>query len=417
MSKKKKEKEFSGFEKRGDGIRVSVYGKGDQKKVSFRQDITSNELLRSIHAAKTIIEGLWRQDLINKEDINIEMFQLLMQGQGITKSNQQKVKDTPLIKGLLNNKLDEYFKMIDNISYNDNKIKQSTYKSYKNYINNTLMPTFGDHKLNELNKLMFIEWINTLKITFKYFRNLIIPLKSVYSDAYALKIIGKEDNIFDDNYIIEYAARILPSGEGKPEPFTENEISIFYNQEKSYLKNLLIFGIYTGLRVGELINLKISDLSLKNGFISVSSQFSSGEEMAPKTKKGIRQVTILARAGTAILEQLELCRLHNQTEYLFFNPNTGKRWSSSTKLNKHLKKYYERINLLLDYDEPKIKYRGFHQCRHTYASMLVATENLWWVASQMGHETIELLINVYGDWIPNDKLSNQYQFRNSNLIK
>ena len=49
--------------------------------------------------------------------------------------------------------------------------------------------------------------------------------------------------------------------------------------------------------------------------------------------------------------------------------------------------------------------------------MLVATENLWWVANQMGHETIELLINVYGDWIPNDKLSNQYQFRNSDLIK
>lgn len=412
-----KKNDFPGFEQRGDETRVTVYGKGHQKKVFFKQNLSSNELLNSIYAAKIIIEGLWRQDLIHKDDITVEMFKLVIQGQTVNASQPQKQKETPLIKILLKDKLDQYFKMIDNKSFSDNKIKQSTYKSYKNYIDNSLIPAFGDHKLNELNKLMLVEWVNTLKITFKYFRNLIIPLKSVYLDACALRVINKESNIFDDNYIVEYAAKILPSGERKPEPFSGNEISIFYDQEKSYLKNLLIFGIYTGLRVGELINLKISDISLKNGVIYVSSQFSSGEEMAPKTKKGIRQVTILARAGAAILEQLELCRLYNQTEYLFFNPNTGKRWSSSTKLNKHLKKYYEHVNSSLNIGTPKIKYRGFHQCRHTYASMLVATENLWWVASQMGHETIELLINVYGDWIPNDKLSNQYQFRNSDLIK
>ena len=81
--------------------------------------------------------------------------------------------------------------MIDNKSFSDNKIKQSTYKSYKNYIDNSLIPAFGDHKLNELNKLMLVEWVNTLKITFKYFRNLIIPLKSVYLDACALRVINK----------------------------------------------------------------------------------------------------------------------------------------------------------------------------------------------------------------------------------
>lgn len=418
---------FPGMESRGDSIRVTLYFEGDQKKVNFKQNINSANLLKSIYAAKIQIENVWQQGLIAKSEITIETFQKSMRGESIVTSLQPKIKDTPILQCLLNAKLVEYSKMIDDTNYNDNKIKSSTYNSYKNYINNTLTPNFGHLKLNELSKLMIIEWINTLTTSFKYFRNRIIPLKSVYTDAFALKIITSTENIFDDNYIIEYAARVLPSSERKPEPFTENEILIILKQSKSYLKNLIIFGIFSGLRIGELINLKISDISLKDGIINVNSQFSSGVEMSPKTKKGNRNVTILEKAGIAILEQLALCQLHNQTEYLFFNPNTGTRWSSSTKINKHLKKYYEFINKHLEeyYQlnniplkmQTHVNYRGFHQCRHTYASMLVATENLWWVASQMGHETIELLINVYGDWIPNDKLSNKYQFRNSNLIK
>ena len=403
-----KKNDFPGIGLRGDSIRVTLYCEGDQKKVNFKQNISSDSLLKSIYAAKIQIENIWQQGLIAKGEITIETFQKSMRGESIVTSLQPKMKDTPILQSLLEAKLVEYSKMIDDANYNDNKIKSSTYNSYKNYINNTLTPNFGHLKLNELSKLMIIEWINTLTISFKYFRNRIIPLKSVYTDAFALKIITSTENIFDDNYIIEYAARVLPSNERKPEPFTENEILIILQQRKSYLKNLLIYGIFSGLRIGELINIKISDISLKDGIINVNSQFSSGVEMSPKTKKGNRNVVILENAGLAILEQLELCRLHNQNEFLFFNPNTGKRWSSSTKINKHLKKYYEEI---------QVNYRGFHQCRHTYASMLVATENLWWVASQMGHETIELLINVYGDWIPKDKLSNQYQFRNSNLIK
>ena len=404
----KKNSKFAGVELRGDAIRVCVYCKGDQKKVNFKQDITSNDLLCSINAAKTLIEGLWLQGLISKDEIDLAMFRQLMNGRGIVTSEHPKPKETPVLTGLLNTKLIEYSRMIDDTNYNDNKIKSSTFDAYKNYINNTLIPNFGHLKLNELNKMRIIEWINTLTTSFKYFRNRIIPLKSVYTDAFALKIITSDENIFDNNYILDYAARVLPSEGKKPEPLKASEMSIILQQPKSYLKNLLMFGSFSGLRIGELINLKISNISLKDGVINVNSQFSSGVEMSPKTKKGNRNVVILENAGLAILEQLALCRLHNQNEFLFFNPNTGKRWSSSTKINKHLKKYYEEI---------KVNYRGFHQCRHTYASMLVATENLWWVASQMGHETIELLINVYGDWIPDDKLSNQYQFRNSNLIK
>ena len=64
----------------------------DTKKVFFKQNLSSNELLNSIYAAKIIIEGLWRQDLIHKDDITVEMFKLVIQGQTVNANQPPKTK-------------------------------------------------------------------------------------------------------------------------------------------------------------------------------------------------------------------------------------------------------------------------------------------------------------------------------------
>ena len=403
----KTKQETPGIQIRNGSTRLTFYKEGNQIKITLPGSASSQNL-SIVSSVRIIIQNLWQQNLIQKSDITSDLYERVMLGQGVSSAhfNVLTVK-SECISILLTKKLTEYHKMIENNVYSDNKIKESTYNSYRNYIHNTLIPQFGQSRLNELTKLIVVEWINTLKISFKYFRNLLIPLKAIYSDAQALKLIKSEDNIFDDDYIVIYAARILPPGCKPPNPFTDADIALIETQPDSYLKQLLIFGVYTGLRVGELINLRIDKVSLYKGYIEVDTQFSSGLEMSPKTKKGKRKVTIFEKAAQAIIKQLELCRQFGQEEYLFFNPNTGGRWSSSTKLNKHLNKY--QIDL-------KIAKRGFHQCRHMYASMLVKTENLYWIAEQLGHETIELLINVYGSFIPNNKLTNGYEIKNKKLL-
>lgn len=47
-----------------------------------------------------------------------------------------------------------------------------------------------------------------------------------------------------------------------------------------------------------------------------------------------------------------------------------------------------------------VRYRNPYQTRHTFASvMLAAGHDPKWVATQMGHETTEMLERTYGKWI------------------
>lgn len=50
-----------------------------------------------------------------------------------------------------------------------------------------------------------------------------------------------------------------------------------------------------------------------------------------------------------------------------------------------------------------IKYRNPYQIRHTYAStLLTAGANPWYVASQLGHEDVEIVFRTYGKFISED---------------
>lgn len=50
-----------------------------------------------------------------------------------------------------------------------------------------------------------------------------------------------------------------------------------------------------------------------------------------------------------------------------------------------------------------IEYRNPYQIRHTFAStLLTQAENPWYVASQLGHEDVEMVYRTYGKLIRED---------------
>ena len=49
-----------------------------------------------------------------------------------------------------------------------------------------------------------------------------------------------------------------------------------------------------------------------------------------------------------------------------------------------------------------LRYRTMYQTRHTFATlMLAAGEDIGWVAKQLGHTSIEMVIRRYHRFIPN----------------
>lgn len=386
-------KNITGVYIRNNKIRILISSKGMSRKFTSPLEI-STENIKFSYERKLALE---RQ--CEKGEINLYQIQ---RSDLIDNKNQMHLSQLPtpniiLLKGLLEQKLLYYKKRVNDQVQGKKKIKSTTYEDYERYTNSYLLPTFGHLSVDELSKVYVTNWVNTLDISAKYFKNIIIPLKSVMKDCEDFKLIL--ENPFKNGYFENLADEILEESNEEPDPFSLEEIALIINAAPSVLKDLLIFAIYSGLRVGELIALKQNNTLLNQGIIRVVEQVVRGKGILPKSKNSIRDVMILNRAGNAIINQLQ--RSTNKSDFLFINPNTDEPWSSSDVLNKNLKKYLTSLG---------IRQRTIHQTRHTFASLLLSNGEIpAWVATQLGHRDAELVYRRYGHWIPQHGEKNGYK--------
>lgn len=177
--------------------------------------------------------------------------------------------------------------------------------------------------------------------------------------------------------------------EGDPDPLSVDDVFKVLSELDAPMKNQLTFAFWTGLRTGELIGLRVSDLQLENDRILIRRSVSRGIQKTTKTDKQ-RWVHLLPPAKAALLAQIKL--MGAPGGWVFPNPFTRERWANESKITKRWTRALEKAG---------VRYRKPYQTRHTYASMLLsAGENIMYVAGQMGHADWSMLVKVYGRWLP-----------------
>ena len=141
----------------------------------------------------------------------------------------------------------------------------------------------------------------------------------------------------------------------------------------------------TGLRRGELLGLKWSDIDWKNGIIKVRRQVArvNGEivEAPLKTKNSYRVVSISPQAIKVLREQ----KRKTKDTYVFPSPNGGP--ISPDSVNNMLKRVLERAGI------PKVR---FHDLRHTFAT--IALQNgvdIKTVSGMLGHFSAGFTLDTY----------------------
>ncbi|TVT50511.1 MAG: tyrosine-type recombinase/integrase [Denitromonas halophila] len=177
--------------------------------------------------------------------------------------------------------------------------------------------------------------------------------------------------------------------EGRPDPFSMREMQAIIKHLDASMANQLMFSFWTGLRTGEMIALRESDLQLEKNRIRVRRSVSRGKLKRTKTDRE-RWVELLPPAREALEAQLALFGAPDG--WVFPNPFTRQRWANDSKITKR----WERALAAAG-----VRYRRPYQTRHTYASMMLsAGEHTMHVAAQMGHADWTMLVKVYAQWMP-----------------
>jgi integrase len=140
---------------------------------------------------------------------------------------------------------------------------------------------------------------------------------------------------------------------------------------EGYIKAVITVALNTGLRRGEILNLKWSQLDFANVFIKLE-----------KTKSGKARTVPMNSLVVNTLKQLEQNKDHD--EYLFWN---GK----SNKPIQDIRKAFKR-----SCDAAGITNLRFHDLRHNFASSLVENGvDIVTVSELLGHSNINLTAKRY----------------------
>jgi integrase len=197
--------------------------------------------------------------------------------------------------------------------------------------------------------------------------------------------------------------RELPSAQ-KPRP-EKKEAAYFTNEEMPRLFGELTTGLYrnlcevalkTGMREGELLALRWSDVDLGQAVIRVRRSYTDGHLDVPKNHER-RDVDLTSD----VVELLggrwgELGRPPDET-LVFPGETAGGFISPTTLVRRELYPAMERA--AIPRVGPTGEKRTFHSLRHTFAKRALETgAQITWLSRHLGHSTLKVTTDVYGHW-------------------
>ena len=277
-------------------------------------------------------------------------------------------------------------------------IKPKTLNQYRQIVGSHINPTLGKIKLNELQpaeiQALYNEKVNagigtrTVRLIHSVLHCALghaLRLGIIYrnpSDAvYKPKAQKTEMQILDENQVRSF----LIAARGKR------------------LEALYKVAITTGLRKGEILALKWSDLDWRSGQLNIQRQVQrvpgSGLVFTePKTKAGRRMIVLgpdtvlgLKEHFKRQLAEIEFMGDKWQDYDLIFPSSIGTPLSHSNQ-HKKFKRLLEEANL------PNIR---FHDLRHTAASLMLKQGiSVKVVQERLGHSDAAMTLNVYSHTIP-----------------
>jgi integrase len=312
--------------------------------------------------------------------------------------------ESPTLKQYINGWTDEKGKHRGWIEKTKKIRKYSTWKGYDNILKQRLIPKWGEKPLDKIEPSEigdFVFELSEQKLAYSTIANIKNTLGAVLKQA-------KKDGYIRANPCHEIEIpRDRDKEEAEPKPFSLKERKAL---EDSFRKNhsrcyaLVFTGFRTGLRIGELIGLQVTDLDFLNGVIEVQNNITRGRSTTPKSQTSKRKVRMTEELKKILREQIKAVKKESLKKKWESVPE----WVFVNEEGNHINygNFVPRVwNKAIK--EAEISRRTPHDMRHTYATMrLSAGHPIHEVAKELGHSSPVITYKVYYKFIPDASVSN-----------
>ena len=267
-------------------------------------------------------------------------------------------------------------------------VKESTYIRYDSIIRNQILPLFGERAIDSIKTSEIKKWFNywvseRSNTTAIYIAN---TFSAIFKEAFYDEVIEK--NPFD------YIKRPKKQ-QGGAKPFSVDTMKLLINSAKDeWFKNFLALSFFTGLRTGEAVALKWSDINFETQELEVKRSRRYGKDITPKTESSKRIVPIFDELLPYLHSQRELTK-ESASEYIFLSMY-GTPFNDGNRIRDyHWKKLLKEVGL---------PYQRLYDTRSSFATMMLSSGkfSINHIAQMMGHTNVEMLIHKYNKFIPSE---------------
>lgn len=341
---------------------------------NIRHPLTGDKIQKKARGFKNIKEAKFEMERVRQEILES------------TSTAPKKVKFMPFVE--------------DWFESRKTKVQPETYERDYMLYNNYVKEKFKNAELQKINSLAIQRYFNELReenLSPATMKLILSIVRQVFQKA-------KDFNIIKENPVNSID---IPKEKNKRlKVWNKDQIDLFFREAKSMRVGQryyigYVIALYTGLRRGEILGLKWSDIDFDNNLIYIRRTLSSQHKVfkeRTKTESGTRIVSmpkVLAEILVAHREKLEIEKVTYKDKYedhdlvvctLYGKPIDGKNF------NRTFKDVATKLEL------PLIT---IHDLRHTHATALMgANIHPKLISERLGHANIGITLDIYSHILP-----------------
>lgn len=239
--------------------------------------------------------------------------------------------------------------LLEVIELSAHKRSKSTQSEYISKAKRLIIPYFKAYELKDIKPFDIEQWQSEIlkRYSTTTAKRLKCILNMALNKAYLNDIIPKNPLNLVDNFKVKHEKR---------EPYTIDEMLKILHFCDGWFGLFLHLAFTTGLRTGELIALKKSDIDFNKRIIYVKRSITRGEIKESSDTKNHNRIVVLA---DYLVDEL---KAHDSgSEWLFVSRRNKPFFESKVITKNYFKPLLERIG---------VKYKTLYATRHTFISLL-----------------------------------------------